>query len=271
MKKEQLIASIERLKPWYQRIDFPEFGISTTDKESWALIDKSPDNLFPGMTSKDASIMRPVSKWNYIKEFLPIIKNKKNLEVGCNCGFFSYEFAKLGANEVYGLDLHITPNALFARKMLGLQNKVFFIEGDFLTINHPYSPLIQDRSSKENILPDVDIVFVASVLTHVGYPFLAMHKMLHVANEFLIIDEIAIGALDGKDLPVAFFVWNEDDPCHSFGFSISMFRKFFMRLGVPEKNMEFNLYPSEGVTQPTKVCLVIDTKFDKNKIKPFHP
>ena len=49
MNFEQLRAEIARRRPWYQRIEFPEFGVTTTDDPANAMIDSAWDNVIGGI------------------------------------------------------------------------------------------------------------------------------------------------------------------------------------------------------------------------------
>ncbi len=73
---EEVVNGIEAHKPWYQRIEFPEYNLTTTDRDEWTFMDRAGDNMYGEMTSEDASRMRPTPKWVRIKEFVtPFIKN----------------------------------------------------------------------------------------------------------------------------------------------------------------------------------------------------
>ena len=91
--------------PWYQRIELPKYQLTTTSNNNWAVFDQASDNTLGGrLTPREAAILRPQPKWMFIRKRLPEIEGKTILEVGANCGFFSFEFAKLGAIKVTGLE-----------------------------------------------------------------------------------------------------------------------------------------------------------------------
>src|SRR5215468_3206879 len=132
MLREQLKAEIARRRPWYQRIEFPEFGITTTDDRDNAMMDAAWDNVIDGITIEQAAILRPTPKWQAIAPHLPPVEGLDVLEIGSNCGFFSLKFAAK-AHSVLGLDVadHWLSNARWAASVLGRAN-VRFENCDFM-------------------------------------------------------------------------------------------------------------------------------------------
>ena len=85
MTRDEVIAGIERLKPWYQRIEFPEFGIAAGISQNGS---PSPatDNRFDGLSQEEASRLRPIPKWKRIAEQVrPYIEGKTRLSRSAVC------------------------------------------------------------------------------------------------------------------------------------------------------------------------------------------
>ena len=84
LKKE-----IDSLGKWYYPINFN--GIQVRK------------DLKPDKTSG-------LNNWhNYLKFYLPEIKGKRILDIGCNAGLYDLEMSKMGAREVVGVDLNVRP------------------------------------------------------------------------------------------------------------------------------------------------------------------
>src|ERR1700674_2002652 len=92
---------------WFQRIAVPNTRLSTTSDHSRVM--KAGGNplhtLYGRLSDAEGSVLRPHSKWYYIKPHLPDLAGKSVLEAGSNNGFFSFEFLRSGASRVTGYDL----------------------------------------------------------------------------------------------------------------------------------------------------------------------
>ena len=160
---------------WFQRIDFPEFGISTTSDRAWAMFDEGGVNtLGRNLTSEEACLLRPWPKWMYLRQLLPDLRGKSVMEVGSANGFFPFRFAEHGAHRVTGVDVQKRKHdsAVWANSILGWKN-VEFINTDFLV---------------DFTIPEHDIVFVSEVINHTLCPMWAVTRLLAMARETLIID-----------------------------------------------------------------------------------
>lgn len=51
---------------------------------------------------------------NYLKQYLPQVKDKRILDIGCNAGIYDLQMAKGGAKEVIGVDINVS-QALFVK------------------------------------------------------------------------------------------------------------------------------------------------------------
>jgi 2-polyprenyl-3-methyl-5-hydroxy-6-metoxy-1,4-benzoquinol methylase len=160
---------------WYQRIEFPKFSIATTSNHS--RIRESPgslNRLGERLTPMEATIVRPIPKWKYIKRILPDLKSKSVLEIGCANGFFSKKFAKLGARKVTGIELIPTQveAAKWAATNLGLDQ-----------VNYINSDVLIDQSIESH-----DLVFLSEVHNHFPFPFLGYLRLANLAREFIVFD-----------------------------------------------------------------------------------
>lgn len=163
------------LGEWFQRIDFPEYQISTTSERSWAMFDEGGVNtLGRNLTSEEACLLRPWPKWLYVRQLFPAVRGKSVMEVGSANGFFPFRFAELGASKVTGVDVQVRKHesAVWANSILGWRN-VEFINTDFLV---------------DFTIPAHDIVFVSEVINHTLCPMWAITRLIALAKETLIID-----------------------------------------------------------------------------------
>jgi tRNA (mo5U34)-methyltransferase len=105
MTHTEILAGVERLRPWFHCID-----------------------LGNGIQTKTASVAgepvdHPQGVWQTIREYLPEdLSGKSLLDVGCNGGFYAIEANRRGAARVVGIDAQrfVIQQALFVRQVLGL-------------------------------------------------------------------------------------------------------------------------------------------------------
>ena len=180
---------------WYQRIDYPERGITSTSNHDWAYIDEGGLNTLGNrLTSEEASILRPWPKWSYIKPILPDVKGKSVLEIGSSNGFFSFRFAELGAKKVTGIEIirRQYESAVWSTEVLGRDN-VTFLNTDALM---------------DLTIPAHDIVFLSEVHNHFLFPLYGLLRLVNLAKERLILDS---GITDTSEQGIRLFsAWHED-------------------------------------------------------------
>ncbi len=258
MTREELRSEIARRRPWYQRIAFPAHGISTTDDPADAMLDAAWDNAIGGLGPQEAALRRPLPKWDAIKGVLPPVKGLDVLEVGANCGFFSFRFAEQGARSVLGIDVaaHWLANAEWCRGVLGHDN-VRFLNCDLMTFD-PSRPaaggLVSDEA-RELPLPNgcFDLVFMSTVLDHLFFPLLAIYKMIRMARRFVVIDVPQAGSVD-RSLPLLHLGTSPGCDHHAFNTTIPFMRRYVARLGVPAEDISAFPYNEDN-----SVTYVIDT------------
>jgi SAM-dependent methyltransferase len=249
--KEQLVAEIKRRAPWYQRIIFPIQNVTTTDNPENAYHDAAWDNVIGDISLAEASILRPLPKWTEIRRVLPDMSGMTVLEIGSNCGFFSFEFAQAGAAQVYGVDVadRWLSNAEFSREVLGLRN-VSFSKGDFLTMDFDESGPIHRGGSLLNFtdksvpLPTnvVDTIFMSTVLDHLFFPLFALYKMIRMARRYVIVDVPTYHWTSEKG--VMKFAVEPNGAHHGFVFTGDFLPGYMQRLGVPRQGVQRVFYNS---------------------------
>jgi tRNA (mo5U34)-methyltransferase len=158
MTREEILAELKRLEPWFHRID-----------------------LGGGIYTKMESVMgepvdHPSGPWQTIQKLLPHdLSGKTVLDVGCNAGFYSFEAKRRGAERVLGVDgqrQHVR-QALFVRKVLGL-------DVEFRRLN------VYELSPRS--VGQFDITLALGLLYHLKHPILALENLYRVTKELLIIE-----------------------------------------------------------------------------------
>lgn len=159
MKREEILSELERLQPWFHRID-----------------------LGGGLFTKTESVMgepvdHPWGPWQTIQKCLPEdLRGKSLLDVGCNAGFYAFEAKRRGAARVLGVDgqrQHVR-QALFVRKALG-------IEGVEFRRMNVY------ELTRRNV-GQFDITLALGLIYHLKHPVLALENLYEVTKELLVIE-----------------------------------------------------------------------------------
>jgi tRNA (mo5U34)-methyltransferase len=158
MTKEEIIAELKRLEPWFHCID-----------------------LGGGITTKTESVMgepvdHPHGSWQVIKHCLPgDLSGKSVLDVGCNAGFYCIQAKWRGAARVLGVDgqrQHIR-QALLVRRVLG-------VDVEFRRMNvYELDP---------HALGQFDITLALGLIYHLKHLVLALENLFKVTREMLIIE-----------------------------------------------------------------------------------
>ena len=157
MTRDEILAELKRLQPWFHSID-----------------------LGNGITTKTESVMgepvnHPHEPWQVIQQCLPQdLHGKSLLDVGCNAGFYSFEAKRRGATRVLGVDgqrQHIR-QALFVRKVLGLD--VEFRRMNVYELNWA--------------IGQFDITLALGLIYHLKHLVLALENLYKVTREILIIE-----------------------------------------------------------------------------------
>ena len=170
---EPLSSQIHEHGPWFQRVVLPG-GYTTTSDLSHAAVDDGGLNSLGGRLSPEvASAVRPLPKWKLLRSALPEIAGNSVLDLGCNAGFFSFKFERMGARTVTGAEF-MAPyyrQALWCKGQLG--SNVEFVHQDFVL---------------ERGLEPHDVVFASEVLNHCLFPLYALARIVRLARKFVVID-----------------------------------------------------------------------------------
>src|SRR6185436_15568484 len=157
MTRDEILAELKRLEPWFHRID-----------------------LGDGLFTKTESVMgepvdHPHQPWQIIQKLLPDLRGKTVLDVGCNAGFYAFEAKRRGAKRVLGVDgqrQHVR-QGLFVRKVLGL-------DVEFRRLN------VYELSART--AGRFDITLALGLLYHLKHPILALENLYQVTRELLVIE-----------------------------------------------------------------------------------
>ena len=158
MTREEILAEVKRLEPWFHRID-----------------------LGGGLYTKTESVMgepvdHPFGNWQIIQKLLPLdLSEKTLLDVGCNAGFYAFEAKRRGAKRVLGVDgqrQHVR-QGLFVRKVLGL-------DVEFRRLN------VYELSART--AGRFDITLALGLLYHLKHPILALENLYQVTKDLLVIE-----------------------------------------------------------------------------------
>jgi tRNA (mo5U34)-methyltransferase len=171
MTREEILAELKRLEPWFHRIDLGGAIYTKTESVMGEPVD------------------HPFGPWQTIQKLLPAdLDGKTVLDVGCNAGFYSFEAKRRGAERVLGVDgqrQHVR-QGLFVRKVVGL-------EVEFRRLN------VYELSPQS--VGQFDITLALGLLYHLKHPILALENLYRVTKELLII-ETAI--MPGGQTPESF-------------------------------------------------------------------
>jgi tRNA (mo5U34)-methyltransferase len=158
MTREEILSELERLQPWFHRID-----------------------LGGGLFTKTESVMgepvdHPAGPWGVIGKCVPEdLGGKTVLDVGCNAGFYAIEAKRRGAARVLGVDgqrQHVR-QALFVRKALGLD--VEYRRMNVYELNR--------RS-----VGQFDITLALGLIYHLKHLVLALENLYEVTRELLVVE-----------------------------------------------------------------------------------
>lgn len=216
VSNDERVELCAQLAPWYQRIDLGNGIVTTGDTRHVVYDGDTANSLGYRLTSEEASQLRPLPKWRFIQPRLPQIAGNSILEIGSNCGFFSFEFAKMGAAQVTGVEVlpEYVTRAEALRDVMGLK-QVKFLRRDWCL----------DQAVEKH-----DIVFTSDVLPHMMFPFLGLYRALATAKKFAIFD----AGVHWAEQPSANFYFEQGyTRYHAFVLSDSLMMSYIVRCGVP--------------------------------------
>ena len=171
MKKQKIPKDLQYLTPFFHDIDLGN-GLNTAP-EIYRM--RGAVNLF----------FPPL-----LKLFGGSLKGLRILDVGCNCGGFSFEASKYGPKEIIGIDADVKnirqANAI--KKYLRTKNV------NFLKLN------AEEVSKKD--LGKFDLTILAGILYHLEDPIGVMKRISEVTTSTLLIDShVHYSADQSEDVP----------------------------------------------------------------------
>lgn len=207
------------------------------------------------LTTEEGFILRPLSKWFYLKPILPSLLGKSVLEIGCNNGFFCFEFEKLGAAFVTEVEVfdHFSDPALWMAK--SYQSKVNILKTDALL---------------DLTLPAHDVIFMSEVYGHFVDPFFGLLRAVNLAKETLILDNAISPSLDYQiDLGADIDPTSGNLIYHAWLLSDGLILSYLFLCGIPPERVKRYVAPWDN-----HLVYVIDTsdvaRFREDKMS-FQP
>jgi tRNA (mo5U34)-methyltransferase len=158
MTREEILSELERLQPWFHRID-----------------------LGGGLYTKTESVMgepldHPAGPWETIGKCIPEdLTGKSVLDVGCNAGFYAVEAKRRGARRVLGVDgqrQHVR-QAVFVRKVLGL-------DIEYRRMN------VYELTRRR--VGEFDITLALGLIYHLKHLVLALENLYEVTRGLLVVE-----------------------------------------------------------------------------------
>jgi tRNA (mo5U34)-methyltransferase len=158
MTPDEKRAGVERLGPWFHRID-----------------------LGDGVVTKSASVAgeaddHPLPTWEVVATALPAdLAGRSVLDVGCNAGFYSVEAKRRGAERVLGIDAqrHQVRQASFVARALGL-------------------PMEFRRMSVYDLSPETvgvfDVTLALGLVYHLKHLVQGLERLLSVTGDLLVLE-----------------------------------------------------------------------------------
>jgi tRNA (mo5U34)-methyltransferase len=162
MKREEILREVERLRPWFHKIDLGR-GVTTKTKSSAGEADD-----------------HPLGYWKIIQGCVPEdLSGKSVLDVGCNAGFYSVEAKRRGAARVLGVDAqrHHVEQARFVGRALDL-------DVEFRRVS------VYDLDPRE--VGHFDLTLALGLIYHCKHPVLALEKLFLVTRGLLVLETAII-------------------------------------------------------------------------------
>src|SRR6201989_2703570 len=158
MKREEIIAHIEKLGPGFHRIELGGGVVTKTE------------------SAVGEPVEHPRPTWEKGRACLPEdVAGKSVLDVGCNAGFYAVELKRRGAGRVVGVDSQrsLVRQAAFVRDVLGLE------------IEYKRAS-VYDLNPRE--FGQFDVVLALGLIYHCKHLVLALERLYAVTRELLILE-----------------------------------------------------------------------------------
>ncbi|HEV2762228.1 MAG TPA: DUF1698 domain-containing protein, partial [Pyrinomonadaceae bacterium] len=158
MTREEILAGIEKLRPWFHCIDLGD-GLRTKTESAIG-----------------EAVEHPLPTWEFVRPHLPAdLSGKSLLDVGCNAGFYCVEAKRRGAARVLGVDgqrQHVR-QAVFVRKALGL-------DVEYRRMN------VYELTRKT--VGEFDVTLALGLIYHLKHLVLALERLFLVTRETLVVE-----------------------------------------------------------------------------------
>ncbi|MGD2114071.1 MAG: DUF1698 domain-containing protein [Acidobacteriota bacterium] len=164
--RDELLAEVRRLSPFYHAVELPH-GVRTHDP---ALARRAVERT---RVEDLAKYLRPLLR----ETFGESLAGRRVLDAACNCGGFSVEAARLGAERVLGIDVveRYLEQARFIRRSLALEDRWEL-----------RNLAVEDLCPEE--VGRVDVTFLFDVLYHFENPVLAMDRLSAVTERMIVVE-----------------------------------------------------------------------------------
>lgn len=165
ISEQELRQELERLRPFHHSIPLP-YGLNTFEETASSRpvegirVDSFVRHAYPTL----------------LDHFGGSLAGKRVLDVGCNCGGFTFEAARAGAAHVVGIDLaerYIEQSTLI-RRALDLDQTEFHVMA------------IEDVTRET--LGSFDVVLCLGVLYHLESPVSGMRSLAAVCDDVMLVD-----------------------------------------------------------------------------------
>lgn len=166
-RERELQAQIDALQPWFHNLHLPG-GVQTA----------------PGHPFGDF----PAFKWNQIAPHVPAdLSGWSVLDIGCNAGFYSLQFAARGASvTAIDVDPHYLRQARWAASQMQLGHRIEFRQMQLYE-------LARESGS-------YDLVWFMGVLYHLRHPLLALDIVRRRTRRLLVMQTLS---MPGEDVAAA--------------------------------------------------------------------
>ena len=229
---------------WWQRLAIPGTHCFTTSDHEHLKISNPGwlNTLGDALTPEEGFILRPMPKWAYLKPVFPDLLNKSVLEIGCNNGYFCFEFLEMGARQVTGVEVY-EGFAAAGRWMIAArkaQNIEILTTDALLNLG----------------LPRHDVVFMSEVHAHFVDPFFGIIRAVNLAKEALVIDGPALPSANYEiDLGAGIDPATSELIYHAWIMSDGLMLSYLLLCGIPPEKVKRYTAP-----WPNHILYVIDTR-----------
>ena len=160
MTREEILAGVEKLRPWFHQIDLGGGVLTKTESAVGEPVD------------------HPRPTWEFVRAHLSEdLSGKTLLDVGCNAGFYCFEAAGRGAAPVLGVDAqrHLVRQARFVGRALGASGVEF------------------EKMSVYDLDPgrmggQFDVTLALGLVYHCKHLVLALERLFRVTRSLLILE-----------------------------------------------------------------------------------